>query len=133
MNDASKTLIDLETRFWQSMVNKDAETAVAMLAEPALMVSAHGAASFDHDGYRKMAATDEWELNGFEFDDMKVAFPNPATGIVTYRVKQKVTPKGQKVATQEMIDSSTWVREGAGWRCVMHTETPAETNPARKH
>ena len=32
-------LIDLEKKFWQSMVDQDADTAVKLLVEPALMVS----------------------------------------------------------------------------------------------
>jgi len=38
-----KTLMDLETRFWQSMVDQDTDTALSLLCEPALMVSSHGA------------------------------------------------------------------------------------------
>ena len=55
MPTSSQTLIDLETKFWQSMIDQDTDTAVAMLSEPALMVSSHGAMTFDHAGYRKMA------------------------------------------------------------------------------
>ena len=38
MPDASKTIIDLETRFWQSMVDDDPETAISLVTEPAVMV-----------------------------------------------------------------------------------------------
>ena len=31
--------------------------------------------------------------------------------------------------TQDMLDSSTWIRDGQGWHCVMHTETPAVASP----
>jgi hypothetical protein len=54
MSDA-KTLIDLEKKFWQAMVDSDADTATQLLSEPAVMVSPHGAMQFDHAGYRKMA------------------------------------------------------------------------------
>ena len=27
---------------------------------------------------------------------------------------------------EEMNDTSTWVKDGNAWKCVMHTETPAE-------
>jgi hypothetical protein len=30
-----------------------------------------------------------------------------------------------KQTVQEMNDTSTWIKEGSSWRCVMHTETPA--------
>ena len=55
MRTSNETLIDLENKFWQSMVDQDSDTAVSLLNEPALMVSSHGAMKFDHAGYRKMA------------------------------------------------------------------------------
>lgn len=60
MDKARQHLIDLETRFWQSMVDDDTDTAVGMLSEPALMVSQHGAIKFDHAGYRRMARRAAW-------------------------------------------------------------------------
>ncbi len=35
-----QTIINLETKFWQSMVDSDTDTAFDMLTEPALAVSA---------------------------------------------------------------------------------------------
>ena len=125
MRTEPQTLIDLETKFWQSMVDNDADTAVAMLNEPALMVSPHGAMKFDHEAYRKMADQGPRVLTSFELSDMEVVFPNDATAVLTYRVKQGVAPRGTGDGTEEeMNDSSTWIRAGKQWRCVMHTETP---------
>ena len=135
MRTSSKTLIDLETKFWQSMVDQDADTAVSMLEEPALMVSSHGAMKFDHEGYRKMAKEGSMVLTSFELSDVDVVFPNDATAVVTYRVKQGVSTRGKKAnTTQEMADTSTWVMSGDGeWRCVIHTETPIDRKSAAKH
>ena len=71
MQTSSKTLIDLETKFWQSMVDQDADTATALLDEPALMVSAHGSMKFDHAGYRKMAEQGATVLTSFEHSDVE--------------------------------------------------------------
>jgi hypothetical protein len=122
-----KTLIDMETRFWQSMVDQDTDTAVAMLDEPALMVSAHGAMKFDRAGYRKMAEQGDRVLTAFELSDMEIVHPNASTAILTYRVKQAVAARGNgaSATTEEMVDSSTWIKDKNDWRCVMHTETPA--------
>ena len=132
MPDASKTLIDLETKFWQSLVDDDAEAAVAMLSEPAVMVSQHGAMQFDHAAYRKMATQGPRVVTSFEFDNMKVMFPNENTAVLTYGVRQGVAPRDDRAAadTEEMNDSSIWVRDGSGWKCVMHTETPVATEAA---
>lgn len=132
MADASKTLIDLETKFWQSMVDDDADTAIQMLAEPAVMVSSHGSMQFDHAGYRKMADQGPRVVTSFKFKDMKAVFPTEDTAVLTYRVKQGVAPRDDKSAAEfeEMNDSSTWVRTSKGWKCVMHTETPVATEAA---
>jgi len=125
MQTVSKTLIDLEHRFWQSMIDEDTETALSLLDEPALMVSTHGSMKFDHDGYRRMAEKGTMVVKAFELKDVDVVFPTESTAIMTYRVKQSVSPRGKsEVITQEMSDSSTWVRKGGQWQCVMHTETP---------
>jgi hypothetical protein len=129
MSTATQTLIELEKKFWQSMVDQDADTAIDMLSEPALMVSSHGAMKFDHAGYRSMAEKGPMVVTDFELSDMEVLMPSDSTAILTYRVRQTVAPReagaDQHATTQDMLDSSTWVREGQGWRCVMHTETPA--------
>ena len=126
MPTPSKTLIDLETKFWQSMVNQDADTALEMLSEPALMVSSHGAMKFDHASYRKMAEQGSMVLTSVELSDVDVVFPNASTAILTYRVKQELAPRGEgHGVAQEMNDTSTWIQKGERWQCVMHTETPA--------
>ena len=126
MPTPSKTLIDLENRFWQAIVDQDADTAIDLLNEPALLVSAHGAMKFDHAGYRQMAEQGTQVLTAFELSDMNVVFPNDSTAVMTYHVRQKVSGRANGESTaQEMNDTSTWIRQGNSWRCVMHTETPA--------
>ncbi len=122
-----KTLIDLETRFWQSMIDNDTESAVGLLNEPSLMVSSHGTMQFDHAAYRKMAENGARVLTSFEFSDMQVVFPDEKTAILAYRVKQAMAPRGKEDQSteQDMYDTSTWIRSGNAWHCVMHTETPA--------
>lgn len=131
MANSTQSLVDLETRFWQSMVDQDADVAVALLHEPALMVSSHGAMQFDHAGYRRMADQGSMVVTAFDFDDMQVVFPNENTAVLTYHVKQQVAPRDKKgnSVTQDMNDSSTWIKVGDSWKCVVHTETPAGKKP----
>ncbi|MBI2770957.1 MAG: nuclear transport factor 2 family protein [Burkholderiales bacterium] len=132
MTSQNKTLIELENRFWQSLVNQDTDTALELLSEPALMVSSHGAMKFDHAGYRKMAEQGSMVLTSFELSDMEVVFPNESTAILTYHVRQEMSPRGKsESATQEMNDTSTWVRQAGDWKCVMHTETPVDAKAAK--
>jgi len=129
MQTPSSTLVDLETKFWQSMVDHKTDVALNLLCEPALMVSAHGAMKFDHAGYRQMADHGSMVVNSFQLSDMEVVFPNDSTAILSYHVKQGVAPRGKAASTvQEMHDTSTWVKTNHGWRCAMHTETPVEAH-----
>ena len=131
MQTSSKTIIDLETKFWQSMVDQDTDAALKLLGEPSLMVSSHGAMQFDHAAYRKMAEQGTMVVTSFKLKDVQVVFANDTTAIVTYGVTQEVAKRGDTAGTsQDMTDSSTWIKTGNDWRCVMHTETPvADKSP----
>lgn len=127
MRAAASTLIDLEKKFWQSMVDEDTDTALSMLTEPALMVTAQGAMQFDHAQYRQMAEQGQMVIKSFELSDVNVMFPNDDTAVVTYRVRQALAERGEDEAVEQlMADSSVWMRKGGEWRCFMHTETEVE-------
>ena len=122
MNQARQQIEQLENAFWQSMVDNQPKVATGMLADKALMVSGHGAMSFDHDGYTKMASDRSHKLVDFKLSDMDVLFPNDDVAIATYKVDQKVEHEG-KPMMMKAVDSSTWIRQGEGWKCVAHTES----------
>lgn len=128
MPSTDSTLIALEKKFWQSMVDEDTDTAIGLLDEPALMVSSHGALQFDRQQYKKMAEEGTMVVKSFEFSDMEVMYPNDDTAVLTYRVKQAIAQRGDgaKEIEQEMADSSVWLRKDGEWLCVMHTETEIE-------
>jgi hypothetical protein len=132
MTTSAKTLIDLETKFWQSMVDQDTDAALQLLHDPAMMSTAHGAMKFDHAGYRKMADQGTMVVTSFALSDVEVVFPTETTAVMTYQVKQTVaTREGGKSSTQNMSDTSTWVHAGKRWQCVLHTESPMEAKPAK--
>lgn len=129
MQTASSEVIALENKFWQSMVNEDADTALSMLTEPSFMISSHGAMKFDHNEFKKMIQSGSMTINSFELSDMNVTFPSEDTALVTYKAKQSITMRGQsKPVNQEMTDSSVWTRSSGEWRCALHTETPVDSN-----
>lgn len=127
MSDARSTLIELERRFWDSMIDEETDVALAMLSEPSYMVSSHGPMKFTHAQYRQMAEHGSMVLKSYEFTNVDVHFPSDNVGIVVYGVKQVMSPRDKSAPiTQEVTDTSTWVLSGGQWRCAMHTETPAE-------
>ena len=113
----------LENSFWKSMVDGAPEVATGMLAEPALMVSGHGANKFDHAGYTRMANDDRFKLLDYDISNMDVLFPRDDVAITTYRVNQTLEMEGKPVE-MDVYDTSTWVKVSDQWRCVMHTESP---------
>lgn len=112
----------LETRFWQSMVDKDAKTAGAMIADEALVTGPMGTMKIDPAKYEKMTRDGQWTLDKFTFSDVDVVFPSDDVAIIAYQVHQTGEMKGERMDMQ-CADSSTWVRDGDAWKCALHTET----------
>ena len=129
MRTSDSTLINLEKKFWQSMVDEDTDTALEMLNEPALMVTSQGALQFNHREYREMAEKGQMVIKSFELSDVNVMFPNEDTAVLTYKVRQSMGERGEdesEAVEQLMADSSVWMRKDGEWRCFMHTETEIE-------
>ena len=121
---SEKTIIDLEKKFWQSMVDKDTEAAIAMLPEESIVTGAQGAALMKHDDYRGMAKQGErlWTLKSFKFDDIKVTFPAADVAVIAYKVTEEMEVEG-KAMTLKAVDATTWVKRKDGWRAALHTES----------
>ena len=130
----TKTLINLETRFWQSMVDRDTDSALQLLHDPAMMASSHGAMKFDHAGYRKMAEHGSMVVTAFALSDIEVVFATETTAVLTYRVRQTVAARAdvniEGSTVQDMSDTSTWVYVDERWQCVVHTESQMDAKPA---
>lgn len=112
----------LEKKFWQSMIDNEPQVATGLLFEPALMVSGHGSNKFDHAGYTKMANDDRFKLLDYKLSDFDVVSPTPDVAVATYQVHQTFEAQGQRLE-QDVYDTSTWVKSGDRWRCVIHTES----------
>ena len=118
----SDTIRRLETDFWQSMVDKDADKAMAMIADECLITGPMGTMRSDPEDYKRMTEDGNWDLDRFEFSDIEVIFPQEETAIIAYKVHQTGTMKGQRMDLN-CADSTTWVRDGEAWKCALHTET----------
>lgn len=125
MTDATRDIEKLEDAFWKSLVDKDADAATALLAPQALMVSSHGVLRFDPPQYAKMLENPKSGLVKFTLSDMEVLFPTDDIAIATYKANQTMAMDGKEL-TQDVFDSSTWVRMGGTWKCVAHTESEAQ-------
>lgn len=116
------TILDLETSFWQSMVDKDSALAKTMIAEECLITGPMGSMKIDPAKYAKMTEDSQWNLEHFSFSDVDVIMPSRDVAVIAYKVHQVGAMKGDKM-DMHCADSSTWVREGGAWKCALHTET----------
>ena len=125
MVDSSDMIVKLEKAFWQSMVDKDADRAMKMIADECLITGPMGTMRSDPEDYKRMTQKGDWDLDEFEFSDVQVIFPTEDTAIIAYKVHQTGTMKGQEMDLH-CADSTTWVRDGREWKCALHTETILE-------
>ncbi len=125
MADSTDTIVKLERAFWQSMVDKDADKAMKMIADECLITGPMGTMRSDPADYKRMTEQGEWELDTFDFSDVQVIFPAEDTAIIAYKVHQTGRMKDGPMDLN-CADSTTWVRDGGDWKCALHTETILE-------
>ena len=117
-------IIDLEQKFWRTMMDKDVEASVAMLPEQSIVAGAQGTAMLTHDDYRGMARQGEglWQLKSFRLDDVKVMFPSGDVAVIAYTVTEEMEVEGKPV-TLKAADATTWIRQDGEWLAALHTES----------
>jgi hypothetical protein len=126
-------IIDLETRFWRSMKDKDPETAKSMIAGQCLVTGPMGTMRVDPAKFAQLTREGQWRLDDFELRDIDVSYPTEDAAIIIYKVHETGAMKG-KPMDMEAADSTVWVREGDDWKVALHTESilqpQRETEPA---
>lgn len=125
MNANQQSIVELETSFWQSMVDKDARFAKTLIAKDCLITGPMGSMKIDPDAYEKMTKEGKWTLDSFKFSNLEVIFPSDDTAVIAYKVHQRGDMDG-KPMDLKCADSTTWVRDGKSWKCALHTETMLE-------
>lgn len=120
---AEQTLIDLETKYWHAMKDKDAETAMQLTDDACILVGSQGAGTVDRQTFGPMFTSDAWTLEDVELvGEPEVRMLSDDLGIIAYKVREKLTVDGKKV-TLDAADASAWARRDGTWVCVLHTES----------
>jgi hypothetical protein len=116
-------ILGLEKKFWQSMIDRDAELGASLTADPCIVTGAQGVGKIDRKTFAAMMeGGGAWTLHRFEFSDVKFTKVTDDVAVVAYKVREELTVDGEKL-TMEAADASTWVRQGDGWACALHTES----------
>ena len=125
MGGDKQQIIDLETRFWQSMKDKDPEAGKAMIADECLVTGPTGTMRVDPDKFARLTREGDWRLGDFQLDDLDVIFPSEDVAVISYKVHQTGEHKG-KPMDWTAADASVWARQEGGWKCALHTEAILE-------
>jgi ketosteroid isomerase-like protein len=120
--DIKKEILDLETRFWNSMKSKDVDAALQLAADPCIVTGPQGVSTVDKETFTKMMSTAKWDLGDFIIDNVQVQQLGEDVAIIGYKVHEDITVDGSRLAL-EAADTSTWVRRNGNWVCAMHTES----------
>jgi len=115
-------ILALEHKFWQSMIDRDSTAGAAMIGESSIVTGAQGVGKINRKTFAKMMDGGQWTLHKFAFSDVKFEQVRDDVAVIAYKVREDLTVDGKRF-TMEAADASTWVREGAAWVCVLHTES----------
>lgn len=115
-------IIDLETKFWTAIRDRDTATAVSLMIDDCLLAGSQGVMALTRDDYARMAGDSSWELHDFKLDKVQVQFPGEGVAVIGYVVDENMTVEGRKLRLRA-ADTSTWVSRDGQWLCVSHTES----------
>src|SRR4030095_13817142 len=115
MGTNKQQIIDLETRFWQSMKDKDPETAQKMIADDCLVTGPMGTMRVDPEKYARLTREGDWTLERFEFSHTDVIFPPDDVAWISYQVHQTGELKG-KPMDLKAAEPSGLARDGRPWK-----------------
>jgi hypothetical protein len=119
---SEQDIIELEKKFWQTMIDRDVDTAAAMMADTSIVTGAQGAATIDAKAFARMMKEGTWELRSFKLDKLQVQFTNDDTAIIGYEVTERLMVDGKPLELTA-YDATVWTRVDGDWKCALHTES----------
>ena len=134
--DLNKELLHLETRFWESLRDKDVDAALRLADDPCIVTGPQGVAQISKKTFAKMMKDDTSTVRDFKLTDVTVQRLSDDVAVIGYKVQTGMTVDGKPVAI-DAADTSTWVRKDGKWVCAAHTESitgdPYGRDRASKH
>ncbi len=115
-------ILDLEKKFWQSMIDRDAAAGARLAANPCIVAGAQGIGRIDRKTFVKMMEGGAWTLHDFAFREVKFEQATDDVAVIAYKIHETLTVDGRKLEL-EAADASTWVRRNGAWMCILHTES----------
>jgi hypothetical protein len=121
MDDTIRELFDLEKEGWKALSSSGAHATRfygRVLDDDIVMLLPGGVLAEDRDQILDSMSGTPW--SEYRLSGMQVLLPNDDTGVVVYRVE--ASRKGSP--GYAALVSSIYVRRKAGWRLLLHQQTP---------
>lgn len=118
-------LVQLETRYWDAMKEKDLRTTEQLTDFPCIVTGEQGVASIDRATFAKMLQDPGNAIKDAKLSDIQVRQVTDDVAVVAYKVRLTREMRG-KTQTLNAADCSTWVRRNGSWACVAHSEVKLE-------
>ena len=118
-------LIAKEKEAFETFKTKKADAFGRLLGKDFLGVDANGVL----DKSAEVKSVGEADIKDYALSDIKVVMAAKNTAVLTYKLTQHGTYKGQALPTN-VYASSVWANRGGKWLVVFHQETPAGSPPA---
>ena len=115
------TITDLEKSAWEAYKNKQADAFKALMSKEYYGVYAEGVKTLGTE----LADIAKSDLRNYSFSDVKVVFPHPKMGVMTYKATVQATADGKDISGT-YNSGSVWVQQGGKWVGAFHTEAKTQ-------
>jgi hypothetical protein len=120
-------IVALERKYWDAVKHSDATTLEQLTAHEFTYVRSEGVTKFHGHEFARMIAGPGFTLQSYQLDEQHAVFREltPDVAVFSYPVTMDYVRNG-KTGRASSFTSATWVNDGAGWRCAVIAEAPAD-------
>ncbi|RUT72488.1 nuclear transport factor 2 family protein [Flavobacterium cupreum] len=116
-------IVELEKKYWQGMEDHNYETVKNLTHFPCLIAGKNGVHSVDEASFKKMFESGDGDkIKILNFSDIETQVIGENSAVIAYLIELGIEDDKQK-APMKCACTSTWIKEGEKWTCVLHTET----------
>jgi ketosteroid isomerase-like protein len=123
-------ILSNEKSYWEAVKNKDSRAVESLTADRCLVVGADGVRAMRREELGELMKSMPSELGDYGIEDGNVEFIQASddVAIVAYKVRTEYRSEGGPQRA-EAFDTTVWVKRDGEWKCALHTETPAASQP----
>ena len=122
----STELLHAESRYWDSMKDRDSREAGDLTDDECILVGAQGVMTVSPEMVAKMLEGGTWQIDRYALDESKaqIRMVRDDIAIVAYPVHEDLHVDGKKVSF-DAFDATVWIKKDGKWVTVLHTESLA--------